>query len=382
MDGAVLPLVAPSPAWVQQVQTRQSGSLHWERVDRAPLGIWVNRPENRAGLVFEDIFDYRTFFELQMRILADTLSVGSDLTPCLALNNFGDGILASMFGADLVLPAPDINVIQDLGPWVVPLLHSAAEMAAVRLPARDAGLFPQVCDAVCYYRDHAPTWLPVVTPMRIGPLSVAMLLRGQSFYTDLYDSPDEIHHLLEVCTELFVETETYLFDLAGMSKMDTITNFGVSLLGAVRVGDDVIINLKPGMIEEFVVPYYRRIAQAFGGKVLLHFCSMPQARGAHVIRVLERHPDIFLGASTQLGVEYYLDRQGDHQGNLGMEAGYGVGISNYKQSFGSFRHWAEHLTRKRQSETGLILYTEVTTLSEAQQMWQNWIDIQEQSQFH
>ena len=137
----------PASDHVTGIMRRQRASLNWVPVDRPPLGVWINRPENRADLVFEDIFDFRTFFTLQTRILADTLSIGSDITPALAINNFGDGILPSMFGADLVIPPPEINVIQDLGPWVVPLLHSASEMAAVRKPSLNSGLFPRAAAA-------------------------------------------------------------------------------------------------------------------------------------------------------------------------------------------------------------------------------------------
>ena len=368
-------LEQPPQEWVDQVARRQRASLTWQPVDRPPLGIWVNQPRHRSDLTFSDIFDYRSFFTLQMRILADTLSVGSDITPCLAINSFGDGILPSMFGADLIVPPPDSKVIQDQGPWVVPLLHSAAEIAAVRRPPLDRGLFPRAADAVRYYRDHAPAWLPVVTPMRVGPLSVAMLLCGQPFYTHLYDCPKEIHHLLQVCTDLFLETELCLFQLAGMSPQDTVTNFGVSLPGALRVGDDVIINLRPELIEEFAIPYYRQIARAFGGRVLIHCCSMPQFRCDHVIATLSQHPEIVLGVSTQLGAEYYLAHQAELKGCFGIEAGYGVGISSYKESYGSFRCWAEYLARARQSNSGLVLYTEVETVEEARHMWQEWLEV-------
>ncbi|NPV06486.1 MAG: hypothetical protein HPY83_00810 [Anaerolineae bacterium] len=373
MRARTLSLDRPPQSHVEEIMRRQRASLAWQPVDRLPLGIWINRPENRADLVFEDILDYRTFFTLQERILSDTLAVGSDIVPALAINNFGDGILPSMFGADLIVPRPDIDVIQDLGPWVVPLLKSRSDMAALRKPPLDGGLFPTACDAVRYYRDRAPDWLPIVTPMRLGPLSVAMLLRGEAFYTDLYEHPGELHHVLQVCTETFIETEQHLFALAGMSLKDTITNFGVSLEGALRVGEDCIINLRPEFIEEFVVPYYAQIGRAFGGRVLLHFCSMPHTPGGHVVEVLRRHPDVFSGVSTQLGVQHYLAQQDGLRGILGVEAGYGVGISSYRVEYGSFAAWAEHLARRAPLRTGLVLYTEVRTLEEAQTMWQDWL---------
>jgi hypothetical protein len=369
----------PAQAHIDAVMARQRAALHWRPVDHSPLGIWVNRAEHRDDLVFEDIFDYRAFFKLQARIVADTLSVSSDLTPALAINSFGDGILPSMFGADLIVQPPDTKVIQDQGPWVVPLLHSAAEIAAVRKPTLAKGLFPRAADAVRYYRDNTPDWLTVVTPMRVGPLSTAMLLCGQAFYTNLYDCPKEIHHLLQVCTDLFIETEQRLFQLAGMSYTDTVTNFGISYEGALRIGDDVIINLRPPLVDEFVMPYYEQIGKAFGGRIVTHCCSMPTFGPFAQFDVLRRHSTTMLGASSQLGCEYYLKNQDELKAQqFGIEAGYGVGISRYKESYGSFRNWARYLAGARKWNTGLALYTEVGTVEEAQSMWRDWLEAQQE----
>jgi len=45
----------------------------------------------------------------------------------------------------------------------------------------------------------------------------------------------------------------------------------------------------------------------------------------------------FLGASTQLGFDYFLAHEADLAGGIGIEAGYGVDISSYRKTFGSFK---------------------------------------------
>ncbi len=57
LPAPLVELRQPALAQVAAIMRRQRASLNWEPVDRPPLGVWVNRPENRADLVFGDIFD-------------------------------------------------------------------------------------------------------------------------------------------------------------------------------------------------------------------------------------------------------------------------------------------------------------------------------------
>lgn len=75
--------------------------------------------------------------------------------------------------------------------------------------------------------------------------------------------------------------------------------------------------------------------------------------------------------STQLGVEHHLARQDGLRGVLGVEAGYGVGISIYRAECGGFAGGTEHLAKRARSKTGLVLHTEVRTPGEAQPMRQH-----------
>ncbi len=87
-----------------------------------------------------------------------------------------------------------------------------------------------------------------------GPITSAKLLRGQEFFTDLYDHPREAHRLLELVTESFI------------ACCREVRRFNGSPVegGGAGIADDFAGLIAPAMWPEFVVPYYHRIYEAFG----------------------------------------------------------------------------------------------------------------------
>jgi len=92
-----------------------------------------------------------------------------------------------------------------------------------------------------------------------GPLTTAVLLRGQSFLLDLYESPTAAHHLLQVVTETYLAYVRYAQSLSGERG------------GAVGIADDFAGLVSPAMWPEFVVPYWERIFAELGpGRRVVH----------------------------------------------------------------------------------------------------------------
>ncbi|MGI6208088.1 MAG: uroporphyrinogen decarboxylase family protein [Anaerolineae bacterium] len=92
-----------------------------------------------------------------------------------------------------------------------------------------------------------------------GPVTTAMLLRGQQFLEDLYRAPELARHLLEVVTD------TYLAYVRHVSAL----NGGGG--GTVGIADDFAGLISPAMWPEFVVPYWERIFTELGpGRRVVH----------------------------------------------------------------------------------------------------------------
>lgn len=87
-----------------------------------------------------------------------------------------------------------------------------------------------------------------------GPITTAKLLRGQEFFLDLYTAPKAAHRLLEVATESFIRFSQEVRRANG-APVDT---------GGTGIADDFAGLISPAMWPEFVLPYYRRIYEAFG----------------------------------------------------------------------------------------------------------------------
>ncbi len=125
------------------------------------------------------------------------------------------------------------------------------------------------------------------------------------------------------------------------------------------------------MIEEIVVPEFEKIADAFGGKVYVHFCSLDNSRSEHVYDALLDVP--FISAvSSQFGFEYYEKNVDRLDGKLAIETFYDDAMSYVSKKFGSFEKWATEFVPKYKHRSGLILYFEVDSVAKGKELWDVW----------
>jgi len=85
-----------------------------------------------------------------------------------------------------------------------------------------------------------------------GPVTTAVLLRGQDFFMDCVLDPPRAHRVMEVCTEMFIR-----WTQAAMQENGTSPRIAYIL-------DDHAGLLGPDLWPTFVLPYYRRIIEALG----------------------------------------------------------------------------------------------------------------------
>ena len=81
-----------------------------------------------------------------------------------------------------------------------------------------------------------------------GPVTSAVLMRGQDFFSDLYDEPEKCGEFLKLLTESIVDfVKTY----RKINKQPEIQESGY-------IADDFASLISPGMWDEFVVPYWNQ----------------------------------------------------------------------------------------------------------------------------
>jgi len=360
------------PDHCAEVARLHQNAFAWKPQGRIPLGIHVVNPRHTDGIDYSQWLNPEPFLEFQRKTLADTLAVGSDLMPAVAINHLGDAVLTSMFGAELLMPESSSTTLQEVGPTPVPVFSSIQEAAEWGVPGLDAGIMPEVERMARFYRGNLPPWVHVVAPMPAGPFSTAMELRGSDILVDLIDHPDLCHRFICNCTQLLIEVEKKVRMLVAAPLRDEhISNFCIMGAG-LRLGEDSMVNLSPAMIREFCVPAFAQVNQYFGGRGHIHFCSLPHSRFEHIYSALLPASEVAV-VSSQFGFEYYEQHLDELRGRLAIEAFYGEDAMQYVcRKYGSFRDWANYFVPRFKNESGLVLYFQAGSLEEGREIWTVW----------
>ncbi len=107
-----------------------------------------------------------------------------------------------------------------------------------------------------------------------GPVTNAVLLRGQGFFMDCVLDPKRAHHLMDVCTEMIISWTRADREIDGLSP------------DVVGIADDHSGLLSPDMWPEFVLPYYRRIIDALGPNGCWMHTELVRREHLHLFRDL------------------------------------------------------------------------------------------------
>lgn len=146
-----------------------------------------------------------------------------------------------------------------------------------------------------------------------GPSDLANAIRGDSLFTDFYESPDEVHRLMRVVTDATIWLEQVL-------RRHTPTYAGgTPIWGAWLPGDAVFMSedasdlCGPSIYDEFFGPYTRRVADQLGGCYIHH-----HARGYQVHeRIAELVRPVLLQISRDPNCEPPARRAGQLQQQTG-----------------------------------------------------------------
>jgi hypothetical protein len=199
-----------------------------------------------------------------------------------------------------------------------------------------------------------------------------MQLRGSGILTDMLDHPDLCHRLIGMCADLVVDAQQRLRRLVGSPERgEHVTNFGIRGAG-LRLGEDSMVCLSPPMIHQFCVPAVARVNQLCGGRGHVHFCSLVHSRYQHIYAALAPVPEIAV-VSSQFAFEYYAQHLTELRGRLAVESFYGGDAYAYvREQYGSFRAWADDFVPRFKRESGLVLYFQVSSVEEGQELWTIW----------
>ncbi len=362
------------PTRFDEIERLHQRAFAWQPQGQIPLGIHVVNPDYAKDLRYEQWLDPEVFLPIQTRYLIDTLTVGSDLLPVVAINHTGTVHLASMFGAKLHMPESTLASPQDIGPTPLSVLADIDLAERLALPPMDAGIMPELEHFGRLYREQLPAWVHVVGPMPMGPLSTAMELRGSDMLLELIERPEACKKLISLCAELECRViERFRAVISTQTGHTQPTNFAVSSPG-VRLGDDSICNMSKEMIQEFCGPSYAWVNERFSGIGHVHFCSLINSRFEHIYETFCQMPEVAI-VSSQFGFEYYQEHLEQLRGRLAVESFYGDAYHYVCEQFGSFADWAKDFVPRFKNESGLVLYCQVGSVEEGREMWAHWREV-------
>jgi MtaA/CmuA family methyltransferase len=256
--------------------------LRGETVDRPPnfdimmtfAAHYVGQPLSRYYL------DYRVLCEANLAVQQD---FSLDIVQAIS-DPYREAV---DFGLEVEFPEDNLPMRR------APLLAEPADLGKLKPPDPSTGRrMSDRLAAVRYLQEQVGGEVPVMGWVE-GALAEAADLRGDTaLMLDLYDRPEWLHGLLEICTEVAIA-----FTRAQIEA-------GADIIG---LGDAIASQISLKMYQEFALPYEQRIFAAvheMGALARLHICGdtthllplMAQS-GADIID-LDWMVDIRLAAET------------------------------------------------------------------------------------
>ncbi|MGD2157543.1 MAG: uroporphyrinogen decarboxylase family protein [Anaerolineales bacterium] len=132
----------------------------------------------------------------------------------------------------------------------------------------------RVLECIKYFVKETGGAIPINASSIPGPAVMAGHILGfERLMTAFYDYPDEMHYLIDLCTECIID----MFELeieAAQGALSPMSNmwFWMPLEAGVFLNEDTIQALSPNIIQTYLKDSYERIARRFGG-VVLHSCG-------------------------------------------------------------------------------------------------------------
>ncbi|NMA94571.1 MAG: hypothetical protein GX974_00850 [Clostridiales bacterium] len=116
-----------------------------------------------------------------------------------------------------------------------------------------------------------------------GPMDIANAVRGNELFVDFYEYPDEVHRLMEFCTDAVKWTLEHQKKTVGQLYGGVITGFDIWLPGNSigQLSEDASTMCSPDIYREFGLPYTQKLVSEYD-----HAFMHTHALGKHNIPVI------------------------------------------------------------------------------------------------
>ncbi len=242
---------------------RCTKALHHRPVDRPP--VW-QVSQTRLFPRHELFYDKEK--NLLNNLAKNVLSMEPETDFVPFLDPF-EGVtkIAEAFGCRVVIPENGDPAV------AAPIIKKAEDVYSLKKPDPDNPVFLDVFDTIRTWQDLTGSIIPIGTTDPQSPLNVADLLwETNDFFISLYTHKKEVHYLLDMITEVFIDFYSRQLEIIDNRACPVHAFPLVSPNDGIAVSDDEMALLSPELYEEYGVPCNSRIGEHFGG-IYLHSCG-------------------------------------------------------------------------------------------------------------
>lgn len=286
----VLELLKPDLERVELGRKRQASVWRGEEPDYIPIippPIYVPEKEKFPSYnLKEQFYDPEKMLIMHLWELVGRARLPGDAQLSMRAN-LGTGFVASIFGLNQI-------IFDDIMPWLKEHLSKekilSIDPEEINMDfVKDKGLVPTAIEYINFFKEKLDGKAHVYLSDTQGPLDIAHLVYGDTLFTDIYDDPDFVHHLLRITTNAYISVSKLLKEVIG-EPLDSGYHGPLYMEnGGVRCCEDTTTLFSRKIFKEFVAPYIAEALKPFGGG-WVHFCgsghqfledllAMPEVKG-------------------------------------------------------------------------------------------------------
>ncbi len=200
--------------------------------------------------------------------IRNSLKIGDDWVPHL-MPQLGTGVFASAFGAEVEYLTHNL-------PWAKPIIRKEDnydKVFSLKPPSVYSGQLKTIFEFTKFANFFTRKKYPISATDLQGPADTAYLMwHPQSLILAMYDSPDSVHYLMRLCTDLFIK---YIEEHAKLCKEFIPFHhppLWISYGEGICISDDILAVFNADLWKTFVLPYVNEISEKFGG-IIIHSCG-------------------------------------------------------------------------------------------------------------
>lgn len=263
---------------------RQAALWRGERPDKSPILLSAPLTKDQERIPNAD---YKEAFEdfdrmicSQVRSACAVANARADGVPSIRVN-FGTATILSCLGLEQ-------EVYPDKMPWLQAHLGKAEISKLTADDIEPRGSFARGVEWMRSFKRLLGDACAIYCMDTQGPFDLAHLMMGDDLFIELRDDPPFVHHLLEICLELGIRCHLWMKEAVG--EPVGVLHHGCDLYAenmGVRICEDTTVIVGPDDVNEYAMPYTRRLAARFGGG-WVHYCG----RSDHLTEAILAEPVI------------------------------------------------------------------------------------------